>query len=216
MRGPAYGLLNISCMNNRVITAKRYISSISAFAFTVYFWGVAFSAPYFSYQDIKGHNSFFRMVFISPFVGSFKAIVWPAYAFQPNERKNSENVTAFFHALTSMEEANKIVRQLSVSSHPKQDFEKIKQHMADVERILTKCDENDLERIYPSWGKSVALFKTAVKDFNEQASQANGELVEYTDRESARLRFNVWLQQNINPLITMLSSKHYEIGSEPS
>jgi hypothetical protein len=179
-------------------------------AFTIlialYFISINFMGIYYTYKDIKTHDSFGRFLFISPLVGFLKATHWPYYEFF----KNGENaatveygnsIKSFFMSQKLLDAGTEAVKGKTQES-AKAAYQLIK---ASRENAL-KCNTEELNRIYPEWGtivrdKFIPALDTLIISMDKKleadpAELAKGEILlqEYFD----------WTEENSIGLVKTL------------
>lgn len=182
-------------------------SGFFGFVIVIYFISVSVMGVYYTYRDIKVHDSFVRYLFISPIVGVFKATHWPYYELikqtsAPDVVEYEGSVKAFFISQKLFDAGNKAVQKRSSGSN-KAAYECIKS----ARESALRCNADELNAIYNDWGtivrdKFVPALDVMLKIFDDKLKidpqeLARGEILlqEYFD----------WTEANNAELINAVS-----------
>ena len=198
---------------------KNKLKNLGAFILGAYFLVSTFvMIPYYTYNDIKENDSFFRYFAISPFIGMLKGYTWP-YHIYSNSVENKENelvkkeINKFFMAYDKYIKVsdnfkewlyldkNKDAKGFSVIFNQTLDGYK------EINEILINTDDKVLNQAYKGLGNTKVNFQEAIKKYisvinitlkNEQDNSEIGILTQKAD--SKLYEVQKWLRDNAKEL----------------
>lgn len=181
---------------------KRLLEVVFGGVFVVYMLGTFIGTPYYTWQDIKQHDSFVRYVFVSPIVGFFDSVIWPYKVYQSNfteettqlSKIQEENLKTFMASSNVLSSAINLTKSIPTSKDIKGDIEKVKSLISGAKEKLQSSDREVLNSIYNGLG-DVAHDKL-LKAIEYYQSGMNGNKTDLTRGDTLLIDFDKWMQDN--------------------
>ena len=193
---------------------KKVVFNCFAFVLALYVISISLMSVYYGWQDVTRNESFLRYVFVSPFVGFYKATHWPYYVFYKNKygesnvnEKVKNNVNNFFHGYRYFSDANSLLSNIN-SKPTDENIDQAVALLKSAKKRLNNCDKNVLNNIYDNWGETVynsmiPSIEIALSGFQDEIKRkklikGNAYIAEFND----------WLGSNWDDLLKKLNSKY--------
>lgn len=204
-------------------TQKKLGLSLCLGVICLYIVSAFWMSVYYSWKDIKTHDSFIRAVLVSPIVGVFKASHWPYYAFMSERKGHAQaidteteaSIESFFVGYEYFSEAHKLGKGITTSRSRDGDLVKVKTLLAKAELRLSECNRETLNREYSGWGSIVHEKAIPAIDLYLASVQGEGDRNDSIRADALMVDLDTWLSQNWDRILFHLNKKYgYEIKKE--
>lgn len=193
---------------------KDLMVTVGALVLVMYALSVTGMSIYYGWKDIKSSDSFVRFVFISPFVGFYKATHWPYYVFFENndteikaEKKVQDSIKAFFNGYQYLNDANVLITNIMNSKNFKKDFNRSMVLLENAKERFKECEKKVLNKIYNNWGDLV--FDKYIPAINFILSGIkNNDQSDLARSDALLAESNDWLENNWNEILKTLNAKY--------
>lgn len=190
--------------------------NILGFLFAIYIMVSLIITPYNNWEYAK-NNGFVKWFLFGEVVATVKAFGWPYFVFKKytNLNKNlrmdekiSKSIMGFFNAYVYFISTNKLAQEIPTSEDQLSDLEKVISLLNGAKERISECDLIQLNKIYNGWGDIVSNKFIPAIDLLLNGMNPNGDRNDCIRSDALIVDFNVWLQNNWNPLLLKLNKKY--------